>query len=200
MRVRTYELTNFCPHDCPYCSSNAVNTTAAASFLDALFIRHDLEAHGPFDTIVLSGGEPLAHPDFYDILTLCKGHAKSVLVYTNALSHIVFNANVIDGVRVDANLPLAPNVHTLNVLKRVPHGREATRPEVRLSANYDHDGSQCDPPCDHVVVRPDGSHAKPCDKPETVEELRQRLEDRRSVSSEEVQRLLEQGKQVLDEE
>ena len=163
MRERTYELTNYCPHECSYCSTSSVSVRNVAVFLDARDIRRDLEAEGPFDRIILSGGEPLAHQDFYDILVLCQQHAPDVVIYSNAIRHLIYNAHVIDGVTVEANLTLHPDTEKLHILKRVRHGREATRPEVSLSRNYE-SGHACEP-CDHVVIRPNGSRAKPCDKP-----------------------------------
>jgi organic radical activating enzyme len=132
--------------------------------MDLETFHHDLMEHGPFDVIYLSGGEPLAHPKFYWFLHDAKQHAKHVVVYTNALRHIVYNAHVLDGVRVDANLTLGANTEQLHVLKRVDQGREVKRPSVRLSRNFDHEGAVCEPPCDHVIIRPDGSVGKPCKK------------------------------------
>jgi len=134
-----------------------------ARFLPYEVIRTDLEREvierGRFDRIILSGGEPLAHPRFYHILTLCEANADDVVVYSNAIRHIVYNAGVIDGIYVEANLTVLPNVEKLHILKRVAQGREAKRPEVKLSSNWDGD---CSKECEHVVVRPDSSLGRPC--------------------------------------
>ena len=157
---RTFELTNFCPHLCAYCSSNATADMATAIFLPFAEIKRQCCEEGPFDTIVLSGGEPLAHPDFYKILVLCQEHAKDVVVYSNAIRHLVYNANVLDGVYLEANLSVLPGLDRLHVLKRVEQGREAVRPEVVFSHNWK--SKACD--CTHVVVGPDGVRGRPCKK------------------------------------
>ena len=168
MRERTYEITDYCPHDCPFCSSDTTDNPKDAIFMSVADIAGDLaNASGstgnfdgvPFDRIIISGGEPLAHPQFYQILKLCEEYSKDVVVYSNAIRHIVYNASVIDGVYVEANLTVLPNVGKLHILKRVEQGREAKRPEVKLSSNWDGD---CSKECEHVVVRPDGSLGRPC--------------------------------------
>jgi len=120
-----------------------------------------LVTHGPFDRIVLSGGEPLAHPRFYDILMLCEQYADDVVVHSNAIKHLMYNANVIDGVYLEANLTVLEGVRQLHVLKRVEQGREAQRPEVSFSSNWQR-SEACS--CDHIVVRSDGSRGRPCRK------------------------------------
>lgn len=164
MKERTYELTDYCPHACKYCSSKATDCLKDASFLDISVILDDIAEHGPFDLVVLSGGEPLAHPKFYDILMACREASADVVVYTNALRHIAYNANVIDGIYIEAAISLPSGVDKLRVLKRVRQGREAIRPEIKLSRNYFiQDGSEC-ASCNHVVIRPDATKVKPCRK------------------------------------
>jgi len=165
MRERTYELTSYCPHTCPYCSSMATQDTEDATWLDFEVFQRDLDEQTEggtvlMDRVTLSGGEPLAHPEFYKFLTTAQAHARDVVVYTNALKHIMFNPTVIDHVRVEANLTISPGVERVRILKRVEQGREATRPEVSLSRNWTEARS-----CDHRVVRPDGTVVLgPCDK------------------------------------
>jgi organic radical activating enzyme len=109
----------------------------------------------------LSGGEPLSHPEFYDILELCKQHAKDVVVHTNAISHIVFNYSVIDNIYVEANVTVTPDVDKIHVLKRVVQGKEKLRPEVHFSGNWEDD--KCE--CENTVYLPDGTTRKsPCRK------------------------------------
>ena len=154
----TFELTNYCPHKCPYCSSDA--GPDGETFLNIGAIRADLVGRR-FGRINLSGGEPLAHPAFWYILQLCKHHTDDVVVYTNALRHIRYNAGVIDGVYVDANLTVLPGTAEVHVLRRIPQGREATRPEVHLSGCW----ANADCECDHRLIRPDGTKAMgPCRK------------------------------------
>lgn len=164
-KERTYELTNWCPHDCPFCSSDATKDHNKATWLLLIDFLNDLErvtegGTKPLERINLSGGEPMAHPDFYKMLIMARKYAKDVVVYTNALTHIRFNAHVIDHVRVEANLTVAPGVDRVRILKRVEQGREATRPEVKLSRNWTEDCT-----CDHRVIRPNGQEVRsPCDK------------------------------------
>jgi organic radical activating enzyme len=193
MKEITFELTNFCEHGCQFCSSEATSVMQKAVFLPYTKFHDILVAGAPYDRVILSGGEPLAHPEFYAILRAAEFHSEDVVVYSNAIRHLAYNARVIDGVRVEANLSLPENVERLHVLKRVPQGREATRPEVKLSRNWatlekfykdaldnidlaPHlqaimeyqekyaEAFGCHRECDHIVVRPDGTQGRPCKK------------------------------------
>ena len=114
-----------------------------------------------FGHIILSGGEPIAHPDFYKILELCKKHTQDVVVYSNAINHLIYNSNVIDGVYLETNITILPEVDRVHILRRVKQGREKVRPEVHLSKNFLVSCSKCG----HNVLRPDGTLSKtPCDK------------------------------------
>ena len=99
----TFEITDFCEEGCKYCSSNANRFKDYAKFLSIKIIR-DFLVGQHFKIIHISGGEPLAHPQFYEILRICKEHADDVVVHTNALTHICFNANVIDNIYIEANI------------------------------------------------------------------------------------------------
>lgn len=155
----TFELTDYCPWNCNYCSSNATNIKDDAIFLDIEVIGTYLKEK-QFKHIILSGGEPLSHPKFYDIYNLCKLHTKDVIVYSNLITHRIYNANVIDGVYLEANITLLPETDKVHILRRVKQGKELNRPEVHLSRNYSEDCS-----CDHHVIRPDGSITlTPCNK------------------------------------
>jgi len=113
-----------------------------------------------FDRIIISGGEPLAHPAIYTIIDYCKAHTDDVVLYSNAITHLVYNQSVIDGVYLEANITVLPEVDKVHVLKRVKQGRENNRPEVHLSKNFSEDCS-----CEHKVIRPDGQIGKqPCNK------------------------------------
>lgn len=160
MKELTIEITNYCPENCPYCSSDTVDEMSKAYWLDACEIINVL-ATGEYDRIIISGGEPLAHPQFYTILNMCYDWAPDVVVYTNALKHIAYNANVIDGIYLEASITLTPETQKLRVLRRVEHGREKVRPEVSFSRNHDGNCGKCN----HVVLRPDGTLDKsPCQK------------------------------------
>jgi organic radical activating enzyme len=130
------------------------------------FAIDDFLAGKEFDVINISGGEPLSHPNFYRILEICKAHVKPrngrVWVYTNAIPGIMFNANVIPEVPVHANLFTADNTEQVHILKPVNQGRQADRPKVSFSCNYD---GQCNADCGHTVTMPDGTiHPAPCKK------------------------------------
>ena len=159
----TIELTNYCPHTCPYCSSNTTTNRMEADFIDFDFIVKNLQ-NRYFKRIILSGGEPLSHPKFYWILNLCKTRADDVIVYTNELTHIAYNVNIIPDIIVEANLTLRDNIKRLHVLKRIEQGREKTRPEVKFSRNWTED---CD--CNKHVILPNGQTVKsPCKKEDIV--------------------------------
>ena len=66
----TIELTDYCPHKCRFCSSNATDNISEAVFLTYNSIKNIL-TNKRFDHIILSGGEPLSHPEFYRIYKLC---------------------------------------------------------------------------------------------------------------------------------
>jgi molybdenum cofactor biosynthesis enzyme MoaA len=160
MREITIEVTNYCPFRCKYCSSNAIDNIPDATFVELKHIYTCLE--GWYDRIIISGGEPLFHPSIGRIIYYCKQHTNDVVVYTNMITHVAYNANVIDGITVDVNLTTLDNVNEIHVLKRVKQGREATRPEVKFSSNWDkHDCQNCG----DFVLKPDGTtRPSPCNK------------------------------------
>ncbi|MGV9200309.1 MAG: radical SAM protein [Promethearchaeia archaeon] len=170
MKELTIEITDFCTEDCPYCSSDATNNRDDGFFLDPYEdVLLYLWREGEFDRINISGGEPLAHPKFYEILEICESYAEDVVVYTNALKHIRFNASVIDGVTVEANLTLKDNTEEIHVLKRTKQGRELDRPEVKFSGNWS--GESCKD-CEHRVMRKDGKiYDRPCNKWEEEDDV-----------------------------
>jgi len=159
MRELTLELTNYCPHNCPFCSSDAgPSKSAMLPLADAL--RHIHSAK--WDRINLSGGEPLAHPRFWAILQNCNTACADVVLYSNALHHVRYNAHVIDGIVVEAAVTVQPGVSGVHILRRIPQGREARRPEVHMSRNWYGECGRGE--CGHVLVRPDGGTGAPCAK------------------------------------
>lgn len=161
----TFELTDYCPNDCKYCSSDCEMERKKAVFLSIKTVQNYLFGK-KFKHIILSGGEPLAHHNFWNILQLCKQHSDDVVIYTNAITHLIYNANVIDGVYLEANLTITPETDKIHILRRVKQGKESNRPEVHLSKNHSKDCS-----CNHGVVRPDGNIYKtPCNKYEKQKE------------------------------
>ena len=64
----TFELTNHCPHKCKFCSSDAGPDKNTDLDISEVSARLDGKT---FDIINLSGGEPLSHPQFWEILIIC---------------------------------------------------------------------------------------------------------------------------------
>lgn len=159
MNELTIEITDYCPHNCKYCSSNATDNFKEATYLPLVDIAEYLNGKR-FDRIIISGGEPMAHPKFYDIFCLCQEYCDDVLVYSNLITHLVYNPSVIDGVYLEANLTVLPEVDKIHILRRVKQGKEANRPEVHLSRNF---SENCE--CEHHILRPSGELTKtPCNK------------------------------------
>ena len=161
MKEVTIEITNYCPHSCSYCSSLAGKS--GADYLTIEQIKEFLNEE-EFDRINISGGEPLAHPNFYNILQLCKSYVEPrtgfVAVYTNEFDCIMYNANIKPGVRVEANLPVLPNTDNIHVLKMVEQGFEKQRPDIHYSCNW----NNCNG-CNNKVLKSNNIIAEsPCKK------------------------------------
>jgi organic radical activating enzyme len=164
----TIEVTNFCPNHCKYCSSNTVDSFSNALFLPVETILEKIKRIQAerdivkFDQIILSGGEPLSHPNIYQIITLLHYYTDDIVLYSNLITHICFNGNVIDNIYVEENLTVSPDVNKIHILKRVEQGREKRRPEVVFSKNFT---ENCN--CGELVIRPNGIIDKsPCNKTE----------------------------------
>jgi len=164
MKEVTIEITQFCPNKCDYCSSNA---NIDGEHLSISVIRKFIESLSPPpDIINISGGEPLTHPNFYEILALAKQYAPEVWVYTNALTHIRFNSDILpDGITCHANvilkpgsrIPKADGVHFLRLINQ---GRAKNLPEMKYKVS----GEDCKN-CDHTVLQADGKVVlAPCRK------------------------------------
>jgi len=164
MKERTIEITNYCPNNCTYCSSNA--SKDGDLFLSIKQIENFLP-DADYDRINISGGEPLAHPDFYKILQLCKSKINRtgfVSVYTNELDCIMYNASLKYGIRVEANLPTLGNTEKIHVLKVIEQGCESKKPDIHYSCNWDLCPTGCED-CKHDVLLPNGETASsPCTK------------------------------------
>ncbi|HDZ27769.1 hypothetical protein LCGC14_1355170 [marine sediment metagenome] len=159
MKEITFELTNYCEHKCAYCSSETTDDITKATILSLETIKKHLKGK-MFKRIILSGGEPLSHPVFYWIYVECRKHASDIIVYTNTLKHIAYNANIHDGIYIEVALNVPQETSKVRILKRINQGREKTRPEITLSRNFN---ENCD--CQHRVIRPNGDIAKnPCKK------------------------------------
>jgi molybdenum cofactor biosynthesis enzyme MoaA len=164
----TLELTDFCPHRCGFCSSDA--GPDKATYLDIEEARRILRDKR-YDKINISGGEPVAHQGFYEFLLLAESHLNEngvVVVYSNAIQAIAYNATVLPGgVRVICNLPVNDSVDEIHALRLIEQGRAKTGgPRFHASGNF----RGCTG-CDHRVVRPDGFvAASPCKKAERPKE------------------------------
>ena len=166
----TIEITQFCENDCPTCSSEGspqgrhLPTEAIREFLDRIKFT---------DRINISGGEPLAHPDFYNIHKLCMEKTSNVWVYSNVIRNLIYNTHVIEEVRLEANVCVVPgreiyipmNAHKVHLLKLVQQGRAKDYPEIDVSVSRNFwDPEYCEV-CEHVVLQADGKIVQgPCRK------------------------------------
>lgn len=169
----TIEITQFCPNSCDYCSTNATMQGEPLPLFDIFTFleEHKVDAT---DRINISGGEPLSHPRFYEILQLCKSKTANVWVYTNALTNIKYNANVLTtGIKVEANICLSPNCFNqsitipkgipVNLLKFIATGRgkDLEASPIHISGNLRDDCLNCE----HILLQADGQIVKaPCQK------------------------------------
>ncbi len=170
----TIEITKYCPHYCEYCSTNAsedgehLSYEAVASFLD------DIIAHNYYiNRINISGGEPLAHPEFYKILQTCYSITDNVWVYTNALKKIIYNADIIREIKVHANVCLVPgqhvylpkNVDQVHLLKLINQGRAEYMDVGNFSVSGNLKGCDACKECLHALLQADGKIVSaPCKK------------------------------------
>ncbi len=163
----TIEITQFCENNCDYCSSLA---TEEGKHLDLQTIKDFLKNKESEDIhrINISGGEPLAHPNFYQIYKLCKEITNDVRVYTNLIEHIIFNAHVISEIKVESNflvlpgrqvtIPTASKIHFL----QLQHcgGAKGFTDKTEISCS----GSNC-LKCNHSLLQADGKIMRaPCGK------------------------------------
>ncbi len=164
----TIEITTYCPNSCDYCSTNASEN---GKHLDLAKIKEFLNGAHYGDRINISGGEPLSHPGFYEILQFCKSKTDDVWVYTNAIEKIRYNTSVLEEIIVEANVCLVPgrevyipqNADKVRLLQLVPTGRaENMQPaNIHVSGNI-RDGCKG---CNHLVLQADGRVVDaPCKK------------------------------------
>ena len=169
----TIEITNYCPHTCNYCSTACTSEWSTADRLnywdDIIESLEELRAKGTkIDLINLSGGEPLSHPDFWNILKLCKSYAP-VRVYTNALDNIAFNSDVIKNFKIAANVVVEEGKETqipiiskeIKFLKLTPAGRAKGK---KVDFEITSSGHTCTE-CENPVWQANGKIVKaPCKK------------------------------------
>ena len=169
----TIEITQFCENNCNYCSTNAT-TEGKHMSLDSVIdflLANNIQ---PTDRINISGGEPLAHPYFYEILKACYTLTTNVWIYTNMIRQIKYNAEILaEGITVEANLCLhenclekpitVPKGTKVNLLKFVPTGRgkDISGIDVHVSGNMRDECLKCE----HKLLQADGKIVQaPCKK------------------------------------
>lgn len=170
----TIEITQYCDRHCPFCSTDA---TVHGRHLPIRTIKEFLQKTAERYHIArlnLSGGEPLAHPAFYKILKFCETIVPFgyIYVYTNALNNIIFNTEVMNGINIEANVPLCygqpiipKNVSQIHLLKLVEQGRctKDMIPPITVSSNLasEHECSKCN----NILLQADGTVVQaPCKK------------------------------------
>lgn len=146
----TIEITNYCPNNCSYCSTNAVDDENKALYLSVedvteFLLDLTITKRVQIDRINISGGEPLAHPRFFWIMARCRTHCDNLWVYTNAIPNLMYNANLIKEVGVEANVCLVPGERVyipktadkVHLLQLVPQGRakDMTPANISVSSN-----------------------------------------------------------------
>ena len=175
----TIEITDYCPNNCEYCSTNAgpvrKNILGFNKIRD--FLNNFVMKNWHPSRINISGGEPLSHPQFYDILNLCKKYTDNVWVYTNALTQIIYNTDIVKEIKVEANVCLMPgkkvyipkNTDKVHLLQLVPQGRAKNMKPAKFHVSSNIEKSDdCDHDCDncrHVLLQADEKIvAAPCKK------------------------------------
>lgn len=156
----TVEITDYCPNECDYCSTNA--EPIRKNILGRKEIESFLNTIDVIDRINISGGEPLSHPDFYGILELCNSYTNNVWVYTNAIKQIIYNTDIIKEIKVEANACLIPgrsvyipeNADKVHLLQLVKQGRakDMAPANIKVSGNIPRNDCSCDN-CNHFVLQ-----------------------------------------------
>ena len=166
----TLEITTYCHHGCDYCSTNAMPD---GKHIDMDTIKRFLSSASELDRINISGGEPLAHPHFWDILQYCRGVTRDVWIYTNALDKIRYNSGVLSEITVEANVCLVPGKHVyipkgadkVHLLQLIPQGRAKNLPPANIHVSGNLRNRESCQKCDHKVLQANGIIADgPCKK------------------------------------
>lgn len=172
MNEYTLEITSYCPHECAYCSTNASRDGKHISFET---IRQFLAQQNvkPGDRVNISGGEPLAHPRFWDILNLCKSKTDDVWVYTNALKNIRYNSSIVKEINCEANVCLVPGdtayipetATKIHLLQLVSQGRAKGIHPANIHVCGIIGNRETCKACNHLVLQADGQVVNgPCRK------------------------------------
>lgn len=173
MSEYTIEITTYCPYKCSYCSTNTTNQDGQYLSIEAIKEFLEKQAITPLDKINISGGEPLAHPMFWDILQLCKSLTRDVVVYTNALTSIRYNASVVAEINCEANVCLVPGesvyipkkAHVVHLLQLVPQGRTKGMQASNIKVSSNIGNVEACGKCNHKVLQANGVIVNaPCKK------------------------------------
>ena len=159
----TIEITNYCPNECDYCSTHASRRGHLKVTQEEINIfLNKTSSESDITRINISGGEPLSHPDFYEILCLCKSYTKNVWVYTNAITHIIYNTDIVKEIKVEANVCLTPgrevyipeNADKVHLLQLVKQGRakDMVPANIKVPGNIPRNDCSCDN-CKHLVLQ-----------------------------------------------
>jgi len=170
----TIEITQYCNYNCDYCSSNATINGKYLPKKRILKFLNKVKKGEEIFRINISGGEPISHPDFYEILMYCYNITANVWIYTNVIRQIIYNSDIVKELKVEANVCLAPghfiyipkNVNKVHLLKLVRQGRAINYREVNMSvsSNLLKEHNNCDN-CNHILLQADGQIVEsPCKK------------------------------------
>ncbi len=174
----TLEITDYCPNSCDYCSTNAGPIRKnIVGMKEIKFFLGETAKNNKINRINISGGEPMSHPQFYNILLLCESYTDNVWVYSNAIKKLMYNTDIIKEIKVEANTCLVPgrevyipkNVDKVHLLQLVPQGRAENMKPVKyhVSSNIKAD-NDCDHDCNtckHVLLQADNKVVEaPCKK------------------------------------
>ena len=156
----TVEITDYCPNECDYCSTNA--GPIRKNIIGIKEIESFLNTIATIDRINISGGEPLSHPAFYGILKLCGSYTDNVWVYTNVLKQIIYNTDIVKEIKVEANVCLTPgrevyipkNADKVHLLQLVKQGKakDMKPANIKVSGNIPRNNCSCDS-CDHILLQ-----------------------------------------------
>lgn len=173
----TIEITNYCPNNCDYCSTDAgEDKLQHLSIIDIkVFLDDSVKMCGgdEINRLNISGGEPLAHPEFYKILELCKVFTKNIWVYTNAITQIIYNTDIIKEIKVEANACLVPgrdvyipeNADKVHLLQLVPQGRAKNMKPAKFHVSGNIIGEHKCAECNHKLLQANGKIVSaPCKK------------------------------------
>jgi molybdenum cofactor biosynthesis enzyme MoaA len=175
----TVEITNYCPNECSYCSSNAglngkpLDYETIEKFLISNLPEGTEDELHRYDRINISGGEPLSHPDLWKILVLANKLAKTVHINTNAIEYLDVNCSIVKHIKVTANLCTAPNTIVnipliegeLHILDFIPQGRGKNIIPIKTVCSSNISNPENCKTCHNLVLKADGTIAKsPCKK------------------------------------